>query len=95
MLDDLAPDKLISGIIMNIVAQEERHVARAAALAGRDLESEDTVDFVYRQTVNNVIKRFPDELHPILREMLAGSDGLRDMVKTDLNRHKDAVWLKT
>ncbi len=95
MLDDMAPDKLIAGIIMNLVAQEERHVARAAALAGRDLESDETVNFVYTQTVNNVIKRFPDELHPFLREMLTASDGLRDMVKTDLARHKQAVWLKT
>lgn len=86
-------DKLIAGLIMNIVAQEERHLMRDAALRGMDLNHEDTVDHVYANTVANVVKRFPDEIQEHIKSMLAG-DGLRASVKTDLQRHADAAWMK-
>ena len=87
-------DKLIAGIIMNIVAQEQRHVMRVAALDGMDLTSDEAADYVYANTVANVIKRFPDELQEAMKSMLAG-DGLLNSVKTDLRRHAHAAWLES
>ncbi len=86
-------DKLIAGLIMNIVAQEERHLMRDAALRGMDLSHEDTVDHVYANTVANVVKRFPNDIQDHIKAMLAG-EGLRESVKTDLQRHADAAWMK-
>lgn len=87
-------DELIAGIIMNIVAQEERHVARELALEGRDLAAPDAADEVYRRTVDNVIKRFPGKVGPHVRKMLANR-GLRDAIAADLARIQGAPWLVT
>ncbi len=87
-------EKLVAGILMNLVALEERHVMRDAALQGKSFDDDDTVDFVYAHTVANVVKRFPDGVREHLKAMLTG-EGMRDTIATDLARHKDAPWLTT
>jgi hypothetical protein len=90
----MSADKLMAGIIMNIVAQEERHVVREAALSGRDLAADATLDWVYETTLDNVIKRFPQEVRALMRNMLTGGEGLRDAFKKDLERSAGAAWVK-
>lgn len=86
-------DKLIAGIIMNLVALEARHVMRDAALRDMDLAAEETVDHVYANTVANIVKRFPDEVQDAMRQMLSG-EGLRNTIRVDLERHASAPWLR-
>ena len=86
-------DQLVTGILMNLVAQEERHVLRVAALAGRDLDDDETIDQIYRDVLTNVIKRFPGDLQPELRAMLAG-DAMRETIAKDTARYKNAPWVR-
>ncbi|RMH38706.1 MAG: hypothetical protein D6689_18895 [Deltaproteobacteria bacterium] len=91
--DKLAFEKMVAGLLMNAVAQEQRHVMRCAARRGMALDAEATVDYVYSETLANVIKRFPAELAGPLRAMLDG-DALRSAMRADLRRHADADWLR-
>ena len=86
-------DKLVAGILMNLVAQEERHLMREAALAGKALSDDATINEIYLTTVENVVKRFPNDLRPHLEPMLK-QPSLRAAIAKDIERLKDEPWLR-